>query len=177
MSVRDLEFDVRYGVARDDALAAFEAKIGSPLPDGYRNYLLHDGGGWLPRYRFFPVTWPAGYTGPELEKPEWLALLGFLSACEPCEPESLFSLWETLRHRESDDFGLPAEMISIATTPAFHVLLGVAGKVRGSIGVIYLNERPLNPDWGSIAIVSDSFDGWLQSLVEADRVPADYRDQ
>lgn len=176
MTTRDLGFEVRYARCTDDELAAFEAKLGSTLPEQYRRYLLEDGGGWAPRLRFFPVAWPEGYTGPEGERPEWLALLGFHRGVGANDPESVVGLWDALCHREPDDFGLPKDALSIASTATFHIVLGIAGDRAGQVGVVYLNERPANPDWTSIAIIAAGFDDWLDSLVDETGVPEEYRD-
>jgi SMI1 / KNR4 family (SUKH-1) len=139
MTLRDLGFEVRYGRCADAQFRAFEVKLGVKLPEQYRRFVLDDGGGWSPRLRFFPVKWTETYSGPESEKPEWLALLGFHRDCGIDDPESVVGLWEALRHREPDDFGLPQDALSIASTASFHVVLGIAGERAGQVGVIYLN--------------------------------------
>lgn len=176
MTIPDLEFDVRYGQVDDQALLRIERKLGIVLPESYRRFLLQDGGGWLPRQRFFRVKWSTAYSGPQAEKPEWLALLGFHSAQDADSPDSLVGLWQQLRHQEPEDFGLPPEFISIASTAVFHVLLVIHGPHRGAIGVIQLNERPMNPDWTSIELVADDFERWAELLVDDSRVPPEYRD-
>jgi hypothetical protein len=175
--MRDLQFETRYGKAEEAELAELEKQLGDSLPPDYRRYLLEDGGGWAPRVKFFQV--PAVHPESGIDPAEWQWINEFLEWRR--EPRVAGSLWaerEMFMNREPGDFGLPPEVLPIAsaTGGAYRVLLGIAGAARGKVFYCDINSRPETPDWSHLETAADSFAAWLESTVDASRVPERYRD-
>jgi len=177
MVIRDLGFETRYGQAEEEALMAFEQELGQPLPADYRRYLLEDGGGWAPRIKFFQVTGASAESG--IQSTEWQWINEFLEwRREPRVAGSLWTEWDTFRTKSPGDYGLPPEVLPIAsaTGGAYRLLLGIAGAARGHLFYCDINSRPEFVDWAYLPRAAASFDSWPSTVVGAGAVPEDYRD-
>ena len=174
--MRDLGFQEMYGAVPEQDLQSIEREIGCALPDDYRRYLSTHGGGWAPRDRFFPVHWPANYPGSAQAPWQWV--LNFLRCTPDASAEgSISGTWRNLRIKESGDYGLPAELLPIVLAGGTaYLLLALSGQHSGKVFIVDVNDRPEEPDWDYYVPVAASFSLWLESLVEAGAVPAEYRD-
>jgi hypothetical protein len=160
------EFEVKFSAAELADVEALESEIQAKLPDAYRNYLLEDGGGHIPRRGYFRVQWPKGYDGFSSRSVVWFTWFLTPGFGETCIYDALESAWR-------DEYAWPKELLPIAQSDAGgNVFIAIKGPKRGQIFFGYTNDTTEEPSWTNVAWVSDSFDEWLQSLITEEQADA-----
>lgn len=139
------------GAADPARVAMLEAKLGTRLPDDYREFLLeHNGGRPKPAEFVF-----ARRTGPYTD-----SLVDWFLALYDGEHSNLETVCGWLVNR------VPDNLLPIAIDPFGNfVLLGLAGEHRGKVYFWDHENEPIRqPDWSNIDLIADSFDAFLRGL-------------
>lgn len=152
MTEISMEFETRQGLA-DQALTAYEAKLGLKFPDDYRAFFLKFNGG-SPSPRFF------NFKGSE-KGSEILGFFGFGSRRDVMSEIAMF-------------YGrLPRRFFPVAADAGGNLIcISMAGDDYGKI-YFWDHDREAEPDDGespetvdNITLIADSFDEFLNGLHE-----------
>jgi len=175
--VADLRFNDPYGPSSEDSVAATEAAISTPLPQGYREYLLNNGGGHDPELRYFRARWGAQYRGtfgPGANAEDWVYVTTFLRPASQHDPSSLATVYARSRSALER---LPMRLLPVATSSSGgYVCLDIDGPEVGAVRFFYDQDLEGKPaDASILARVASSFTAWLDACVGNEGVPEKYR--
>jgi hypothetical protein len=149
----------KYGVSltifnppADEArVVALETRLGTRLPEEYRQFLLDFNGG-RPSPACFKLALRAGpYTDSMVD---W-----FLSV-HVADKSNIDTVLGWLENRK------PPVLLPIAIDPGGNiVMLGIKGDVRGKVYFWHQDYEPGNDhDWSNIDLIADSFDAFMSGL-------------
>jgi hypothetical protein len=137
----------RYGLLEENDLLKFEEKIGTRLPQDFREYLLKYNGGK-------PI--PSDFNIPNLGSNSIHHVYGIHNGPDYLNLESNVEIYKAR---------IPNSLLPFADDPVGNVLcIGISGEVKGQI---YFWDHELEcEDWSSIVKISDSFSLFLESFFE-----------
>ena len=143
-----IELLLRDARVDEAAVAAFEARIGRPLPDEYRRILLAFNGG-RPKPDGFRFALRRGpYTDSAVN---WFYGLGSSPANDLD--------W----NRDQVRLRMPPELLPIADDPGGNqICLGIDGDARGK--VYFWDHEREGAGWTNVDLVADSFEAFLRGL-------------
>jgi hypothetical protein len=142
-------------------LKEVEAKLGSPLPDDYEEFVKEYGATAFEKSVKFPTKGPCNW-GPEGTPNVFFGVLGSGS-------------YDLLRNLDTYEGRVPAECLPIANDPGGNlVLLAVRAKNKGRVYFWdHENELEPGPDgtigYDNTCLIADSFDAFMNSLFEKPR--------
>ena len=139
---------------------AFEAEIGTPLPDDYRQFLLRSNGGRLDWYPFDGPT-PDGKTWPVV-----------ISDVGGLWEESDLSLRAARRCYQGSELQIPRRLLWIMGDPSGNgICLGLTGGYRGRVYFWIHDEQPVPEEWdgevetaGNVVLLADSFTDFVAGV-------------
>ena len=139
---------------------AFEAEIGTTLPDDYRQFLLRSNGGRLDWYRFDGPT-PDGKTWPVV-----------ISDVGGLREESDLSLRAARRCYQGSELQIPRPLLWIMGDPGGNgICLGLTGRYRGRVYFWIHDEQPVPEEWdgevetaGNVVLLADSFTDFVAGI-------------
>ncbi len=134
--------------APNDALQRFEATIGQPLPDDYRDFLVRCNGGYGRGYVQFLALTPKGHAADACVN----HVGGF-------RKESYFSLESNYANYQIYEVRIPKALIWIADDPFGNAIcLGISGAHRGKV-FFWDHENEPDPDeWDGSVETADNID-------------------
>ena len=139
---------------------AFEAAIGTTLPDDYRQFLLRSNGGRLDRCPFDGPT-PDGKTWPVV-----------ISDVGGLREEADLSLRAARRCYQGSEPQIPRPLLWIMSDPGGNgICLGLTGTYRGRVYFWIHDEQPAPEEWdgevetaGNVVLLADSFTDFVAGL-------------
>ena len=139
---------------------AFEAEIGTTLPDEYRQFLLRSNGGRLDRCPFDGPT-PDGKTWPVV-----------ISDVGGLREEADLSLRAARRCYQGSELQIPRPLLWIMGDPGGNgICLGLSGPYRGRVYFWVHDEQPAPEEWdgevetaGNVVLLADSFTDFVAGV-------------
>jgi hypothetical protein len=143
---------------------AFEAEIGTTLPDEYRWFLLRCNGGKVDWYRFERLT-PEGKS--------WTAVLSDVGGLRK-EPH--LSLRFAHHCYQGHQIQIPRTLLWIMGGPGGNaVCIGLTGKYRGRVYFWIHDEQPDPQEWdgevetaGNVILLANSFTDFVSGIIPRD---------
>jgi len=132
-------------------VVALEARLGTSLPEEYRQFLLEFNGG-RPSPACFRL---ASRTGPYSD-----SVVDWFLSVHDADESNIGTVLSWLEGRR------PRALLPIAIDPGGnYVMLGIDGDVRGKVYFWDHDREPQNEqDWSNIDLIADSFDAFLRGL-------------
>ena len=139
---------------------AFEAEIGTALPDDYRQFLLRCNGGRLDWFRF---------DGPTPDGRKWSAVISEVGGLRE---ESDLSLRAAHRCYQGSELQIPRSLLWIMGDPGGNgICLGLTGSYRGRVYFWIHDEQPAPEEWdgevetaGNVVLLADSFSDFVSGV-------------
>jgi SMI1 / KNR4 family (SUKH-1) len=149
--------------SRDD-LEAFEAEIGTTLPDEYRQFLMRANGGYLGGYRF---------DGPTPDGGAWTAVVSHVGGLRD-EPD--LSLRAARGCYQGSELQIPRALLWIMGDPGGNgICLGLTGPYRGRVYFWVHDEQPAPDEWdgevetaGNVILLANSFTDFVAGIAPQD---------
>jgi hypothetical protein len=144
-----------------DQVEAFEAEIGTRLPDDYRQFLLRSNGG--------KINWHE-FQGPTPEGQEWNTVIDQVGGLRD---ERDLSLRLARRIYQGRDLQIPRALLWIMGDPGGNAMcLGLTGKYRGRVYFWIHDEQPSPEEWdgevetaGNVILLANSFIDFVAGIV------------
>ena len=143
---------------------AFEAEIGTTLPDDYRRFLLRCNGGKVDWYQF---------EGPTPEGRSWTAILSHVGGLRE-EPD--LSLRCARSCYQGHQLQIPRTLLWIMGDPGGNAIcIGLTGKYRGRVYFWIHDEQPDPQEWdgevetaGNVILLANSFAEFVAGIAPRD---------
>jgi hypothetical protein len=143
---------------------AFEAEIGTTLPDDYRRFLLRYNGGNVDWYQFEGLT-PEGQS--------WTTIISHVGGLREEPALSLRSARSCYQGRELQ---IPRALLWIMGDPGGNAIcIGLTGKYRGRVYFWIHDEQPDPREWdgevetaGNVIFLANSFTDFMAGVVPRD---------
>ena len=143
---------------------AFEAEIGTTLPDDYRRFLLRTNGGNVDWYQFEGLT-PEGKS--------WTAVVSHVGGLRE-EPD--LSLRFARGCYQGRELQIPRALLWIMGDPGGNAIcIGLTGKYRGRVYFWIHDEQPDPQEWdgevetaGNVILLANSFTDFVAGIVPRD---------
>jgi hypothetical protein len=143
---------------------AFEAEIGTTLPDDYRRFLLRCNGGNIDWYEFEGLT-PEGQS--------WTAVISQVGGLRE---EPALSLRCARACYQGRELQIPRPLLWIMGDPGGNALcLGLTGKCRGRVYFWVHDEQPDPQEWdgevetaGNVILLANSFTDFVAGITPGD---------
>jgi hypothetical protein len=140
---------------------AFEAEVGTTLPDDYRQFLLRSNGGHLDWYRFH---------GPTPEGRLWTAVVNHVGGLRE---ELDLSLRFARGCYQGSELQIPRALLWIMGDPGGNgIYIGLTGKYRDRVYFWVHDEQPAPQEWdgdvetaGNVVLLANSFTDFVAGLV------------
>lgn len=135
----------------ESRVIALETRLGTRLPEEYRQFILDFNGG-RPSPDCFELALRAGpYTG---------SVVDYFLSVDVADEMNIDNVLGWLRGRK------PRALLPIASDPgANYVMLGIEGDVRGKVYFWNHEWEPQNEqEWSNIDLIADSFDAFMSGL-------------
>jgi hypothetical protein len=139
---------------------AFEAEIGTTLPDDYRRFLLRSNGGRLDWFRF---------DGPTPEGKAWPVVISEVGGLRE---EADLSLRAARRCYQGGELQIPRPLLWVMGDPGGNgICLGLTGPYRGRVYFWVHDEQPAPEEWdgevetaGNVVLLADSFTDFVAGV-------------